>query len=118
MDVRIKRIYAMPSPDDGTRVLVDRIWPRGISKDAAALKLWLKDIAPTTTLRKWFGHDPRRWTEFCQRYRKELDNNKPAVGRLHDLMKTNDVTLIYAAHDEVHNHAIFLADYMRTHMAT
>lgn len=109
--VRIKRIYAPPSGDDGQRVLVDRIWPRGVRRDEAALTLWLKEIAPSTALRKWFGHDPARWTEFGKRYRQELDAN-PAVGELLALIDKGAVTLLYAASDEAHNHALALADYL------
>lgn len=109
--LRIKRIYAPPSGDDGQRVLVDRIWPRGVRRDEAALTLWLKEIAPSTPLRKWFGHDPARWTEFGKRYRQELDAN-PAVGELRALIDKGAVTLLYAASDEKHNHALALARYL------
>ncbi|WBX85139.1 DUF488 domain-containing protein [Sphingosinicella microcystinivorans] len=113
--LRIKRIYAPPSGDDGQRVLVDRIWPRGVRRDEAALTLWLKEIAPSTALRKWFGHDPARWTEFGKRYRQELDAN-PAVGELRALIDKGMVTLLYAASDEKHNHALALARYLSDHL--
>lgn len=108
----IKRIYEPPDPDDGLRVLVDRLWPRGVSKKDAALDLWLKDVAPTPDLRTWFGHKPERFEEFSARYRAELDEN-PAVERLVDAMKDADaVTLLYGAHDPEHNHAVVLRDFV------
>ena len=111
-DIHIKRVYEPPANEDGIRVLVDRIWPRGISKETAALALWLKDIAPTTALRKWFNHDPARWAEFHRRYHAELALNPAPVEQLRELMKTGRVTLLYAAHDTEHNQAIALAEYM------
>lgn len=115
MNIRIKRVYDPVAAADGARVLVDRIWPRGISKDAAKLTLWLKDIAPTTPLRKWFGHDPARWTEFRRRYHLELDANQGAVGQLRDLMKKRRVMLVYGAHDQEHNQAVALMEYLDGH---
>lgn len=114
-DIRIKRVYDPVASTDGARVLVDRIWPRGISKDEAKLTSWLKDIAPTTGLRKWFGHDPSRWTEFQRRYHLELDANHDATKQLRDLMKTRRVTLVYSAHDCEHNQAVALAEYFSSH---
>jgi uncharacterized protein YeaO (DUF488 family) len=111
-DIRIKRAYEAADADDGARVLVDRIWPRGVAKESAALTLWLKAIAPTTALRKWFGHDPARWTEFRRRYRAELDANPAAVEELGRLVGAGRVTLVYAAHDRTHNHARVLAEFM------
>jgi uncharacterized protein YeaO (DUF488 family) len=111
--VRTKRIYEPPCRSDGLRVLVDRIWPRGVSRDAAALDEWEKEIAPTTALRKWFGHDPARWEEFQKRYRRELDNNPEAVARLCGSLHQGSVTLLYAARDTQHNHALVLADYLK-----
>ena len=108
--IRIKRIYDAPAGTDGKRVLVDRIWPRGVSKEAAKLDLWLKDIAPSTELRKWFDHDSARFEEFRDRYRKELNANEDAVGELRDLVGQADVTLLYAAHDNQVNHAIVLVE--------
>lgn len=107
----LKRAYEPPSDTDGTRVLVDRLWPRGLEKHKAAIDVWLKDVAPTTELRKWFGHDPARWTEFRRRYRDELVGNS-AVDELHALMKQGRVTLIYAARDQEHNEAVVLRDYL------
>ncbi len=115
-DIRTKRVYDPPDKDDGTRVLVDRLWPRGVRKENAALTLWLKEIAPTSELRKWFGHDPARWTEFSRRYRAELAHNDEAVARLADLSKLGPVTLLYAAHDAAHNHALMLAGYLRDYL--
>ena len=115
-DIRSRRIYDPPLSDDGSRVLVDRLWPRGLRKEKAALTLWLKGIAPSPTLRKWFGHDPARWTEFTRRYRAELARNDEAVAKVVDLSKRGPVTLLYAAHDTVHNHALVLAAYLRDHL--
>jgi uncharacterized protein YeaO (DUF488 family) len=113
--LRVKRIYEPADDGDGRRVLVDRVWPRGVSKDSAALDLWLKDIAPSTELRKWFGHDPARWKEFQRRYHAELDKNETPVSRLLDLMKTSVVTLLYSARDAEHNQAQALVDYIVAH---
>lgn len=115
-DLRVKRVYDAAAPDDGARILVDRLWPRGLNKTSAALTFWHKDIAPSTGLRKWFAHDPTRWTEFRKRYRMELHSNKQAVDRLGDYLKDGPVTLLYAAHDTTHNHALVLADYLRDHI--
>lgn len=109
----IKRVYEKPAKSDGLRILVDRLWPRGISKRKAALDEWLKDVAPSTALRKWFGHDPERWTEFRRRYRAELKGNKAAVQELRKQIKTHRVTLLYGAHDPEHNNARVLAEYLR-----
>jgi len=111
-NLRIKRIYDPPSPDDGARILVDRIWPRGVSKDAAQLAEWLKEIAPSTGLRQWFHRDATQWTEFGRRYRAELDANPDAVNRLRKHLKEGPVTLLYAARDRERNHAIVLAKYL------
>lgn len=106
--INIKRVYEPASKDDGYRVLVDRLWPRGISKTEAAVDLWLKEIAPSTELRKWFGHDPGRFTEFKKRYIKELDNN-PATKTLKNLANQHKkITLLYGAKDEHHNQAVIL----------
>jgi uncharacterized protein YeaO (DUF488 family) len=112
-DIRIKRVYDPPSAADGARILVDRLWPRGLRKESARLTLWLKDIAPTPALRRWFDHDPARWSEFNRRYRAELSGNAAAVATLAEILKTEPVTLLYAAHDEEHNHARVLAGYLR-----
>ncbi len=115
-DIRIKRVYDPPDAADGIRVLVDRLWPRGLRKENAALTLWLKEIAPSPDLRKWFGHDPARWTEFSRRYRAELARNDEAVAKAADLAKRGPLTLLYAAHDTAHNHALVLAAYLRDHL--
>jgi len=115
LNLGLKRVYDPPNPDDGARVLVDRLWPRGLRKDEAELALWLKDIAPSTELRQWFGHDPARFAEFSRRYRLELDTNKAALDQIDDLMKLGRVTLLYSAHDRVHNQAQVLFDYLQEH---
>ena len=111
-DIRVKRIYDPPDGKDGARVLVDRLWPRGVSKDRARLRLWLKEIAPSDDLRRWFGHDPARFAEFVRRYGAELAANDEAVGRLEELVKAGRVTLLYGARDTEHNEARVLADYL------
>lgn len=110
MNVRIKRIYEKPDKQDGFRILVDRLWPRGFTKEKAAVDLWLKDIAPSTELRKWFSHDPDKWSEFKKRYFEELKKNKDAVLVLKDHLKKQTVTLVYAAKDRDHNEALVLSD--------
>jgi uncharacterized protein YeaO (DUF488 family) len=109
-NIKLKRAYNPPSPDDGTRVLVDRLWPRGISKQKAALDRWVKEIAPSTELRKWFDHDPKRWTEFRRRYAEELRDHSDLVGELRSLAREGTITLVYSAHDETHNDAVVLRD--------
>jgi DNA-3-methyladenine glycosylase len=112
MTVRIKRIYEPPAAEDGYRILVDRIWPRGVSKERAKLDLWLKEVAPTTQLRTWFHHEDPKWPEFRRRYRAELDGN-PAVAELRALVSEHDrVTLLYSAQDEKENQAVVLRDYL------
>jgi uncharacterized protein YeaO (DUF488 family) len=109
-NVKLKRAYEPTDAKDGTRVLVDRLWPRGVSKKDAALDQWMKEIAPSTELRKWFGHDPARWQVFCQRYREELHQNINLLGELRSLARKHPLTLVYSAHDERHNDAIVLRD--------
>lgn len=112
MAVTIKRIYEAYSPDDGFRILVDRLWPRGISKETAHLDLWLKEIGPSDELRKWFNHDPTKYEEFKRRYFNELDTN-PAVARLKEIIKDHPkTTLLYSARDEKHNQATALQKYL------
>ncbi len=115
-EIRIKRVYDSPDAADGTRVLVDRLWPRGLRKQNAELSLWLKEIAPSSELRRWFGHDPARWTEFGRRYRTELGHNRAAVERLLDVAGRGRVTLLYGAHDAAHNHALVLSEYIREYL--
>ena len=112
MKLKIKRVYESPEKADGTRILIDRLWPRGLSREKAAVNLWLKEIAPSTELRKWFDHDPKKWEEFHTRYRDELKANEEAVGRLRDEMKKGVVTLVYGAKDEEHNDAVVLQDFL------
>ena len=108
MSIFLKRAYESPAKTDGTRVLVDRLWPRGVTKSKAKIDLWLKDLAPTTELRKWFGHDPAKWKEFQARYRKELAGKKQAVQALREKVQECNVTLVYGARDEEHNEAVVL----------
>jgi uncharacterized protein YeaO (DUF488 family) len=115
-NIHTKRVYDPPDQADGPRVLVDRLWPRGLRKESIALTLWLKEIAPSPELRRWFGHDPARWAEFGRRYHAELALNDEAVARLTDLLKLGSVTLLYAAHDSAHNHALVLAAYLREYL--
>lgn len=103
--IRLKRVYQAPSRTDGSRILVDRLWPRGLTRERAAVTLWLKDVAPSTELRKWFGHDPARWRQFQARYRKELRGKKDVLARLKQESKAHTVPLVYAARDEQHNEA-------------
>lgn len=111
MSIKIKRIYAAaPARGDGKRILVDRVWPRGVSRDAAKLDAWLKDIAPTADLRKWFGHDPDKWNEFYDRYWEELDAHEDDLDRLRKWASAGAVTLLYGAKDERHNQAVVLRD--------
>jgi len=110
--VKIRRVYDDPAGSDGTRVLIDRIWRRGLTQERAAVDVWLKAIAPTTELRKWFGHDPARWKEFHARYRSELDRNGDAVSRLREIIARGTVTLLYGAHDEAHDDAVVLLGYL------
>lgn len=109
-DIRLKRAYDDPHPEDGIRILVERLWPRGISRDRAALDHWVKDIAPSPGLRKWYGHDPEKWPEFQARYRAELDANVNAVAELRALCAAGPVTFVYAAKDETRNSATVLRD--------
>ena len=112
MTVALKRAYEAASDSDGTRVLVDRLWPRGVTKAKARIDVWLKDVAPSTQLRKWFGHDPDKWTEFQRRYRAELKGSE-ALAELRKLAREGHVTLVYGAKDEEHNDAVVLAKLLR-----
>ena len=107
-----KRVYDAPAAGDGTRILVDRIWPRGLAKDKAAVDEWLKDVAPSTALRRWFGHDPAKWQEFRRRYAAELAARDDAVAHLRALARRGRVTLVYGARDTAHNNAVALKDYL------
>ena len=107
-NVKLKRVYEPPAANDGMRILVDRIWPRGVSKKDAALDLWMKEIAPSTELRKWFAHDPARWNEFRLRYAREVKQNHALLDQLRSFAQNEKITLLYAAHDAAHNNAVAL----------
>ena len=109
-NIRLKRAYERPSAADGTRVLVDRLWPRGVKKVDAAINHWAKDLSPSTELRKWFAHDPTRWMEFRRRYVTELHQHVDLLDQLRGLARQGPVTLVYAAHDETYNDAVVLRD--------
>lgn len=109
-EVRIKRVYDPASSGDGARILVDRLWPRGLKKADAGISQWMKEIAPSNELRKWFGHDPQRWEEFRRRYKAELAKNRELVGELRTLASRGPLTLLYSAHDEAHNQAVVLRE--------
>lgn len=108
--IKLKRAYEPPAREDGRRILVDRVWPRGIRKEAAAVDQWLKDVAPSTALRKWFGHDPERWAEFRRRYRAELEKHPEALAELRRLAQDGTLTLVYGARDPLHNQAVVLRE--------
>ena len=111
--LQVKRIYEAPSPSDGCRILVDRVWPRGVSKERAAIVLWLKEIAPSAGLRKWFGHEPKRWPEFQKRYRQELREKSDLARKIRQLEKEKGVvTLLFSARDEERNQAVALRDFL------
>lgn len=108
--IKLKRAYERPSDEDGIRVLVERLWPRGLKKTDAAIVKWAKEIAPSTDLRKWFGHDPARWDEFRQRYVEELRRHPDELGELRDMARQGTITLVFSTHDAVHNNAAVLRD--------
>lgn len=112
MEISIKRVYFPAEETDGKRVLVDRLWPRGLSKEKARVDVWLKEIAPSTELRKWFDHDPAKWGKFQKQYREELDKNTEAVQSLRQLVVDGTTTLVYAAHDEEHNNAVVIRGFL------
>jgi uncharacterized protein YeaO (DUF488 family) len=113
MRIAIKRVYEKPVPSDGARILVDRLWPRGMSKERMKLDLWLKNIAPSTELREWFGHDPKKWIGFQTKYKIELAKNKEPIAELNKIVKQNKtVTLLYAAKDEEHNDAVVINNFI------
>ena len=116
MTILLKRAYESPGPEDGFRVLVDRLWPRGVSKSSAHIDLWLKDVAPSTAIRKWFGHDPVKWLEFRDLYRSELSRNPEAVGQLMEHVRRGTVTLVYGAKDTEHTHALVLKAFLENKM--
>ena len=113
MTLKIKRVYDTPEKSDGFRVLVDRVWPRGMSKERARVDLWAKDVAPSTALRQWFGHDPAKWAEFRDRYRAELAADARPLEALREALHGREnVTLVYGARDEEHNQAVVLLDFL------
>jgi uncharacterized protein YeaO (DUF488 family) len=113
--IKIKRIYDTPTSDDGIRILVDRLWPRGLSKEKAKVDLWLKEIAPSNELRKWYGHDPKKWTEFRKKYFKDLDMKRELANQIVQKMKEGDVTLLYSSKEEKLNNAVALKIYIIKH---
>lgn len=113
--IKIKRVYEKPDRDDGWRVLVDRLWPRGMKKEAAHLDAWLKEVAPSDALRKWFGHDPEKWSEFQKKYRVELRKQKELIAELKQMeKKKGTLTLLFGAKDQEHNEAVVLAAILKT----
>ena len=112
MKIKIKRVYEKFEKEDGYRILVDRLWPRGLTKEKASVDLWLKEIAPSAELRKWFGHEPAKWNDFKKKYLLELQENKEPVSLLKEKMKDRFVTLLYGAKDQEHNEALALLNYL------
>jgi uncharacterized protein YeaO (DUF488 family) len=112
MSIDLKRAYDAPAKSDGYRVLVDRIWPRGVTKDELQINAWLKDVAPSTALRKWFGHDPRKWDEFRRRYAKELEPHAVALEQLVERARAGRITLVFGAKDAEHNNAVALKEHL------
>jgi uncharacterized protein YeaO (DUF488 family) len=111
--IRIKRVYAQPSEDDGRRILVDRLWPRGLTKARAKVDLWLKEVAPSTELRKWYAHDPKKWPEFKRRYTQELKAQPGPLAQLRQEASKGPATLLYGARDEEHNEAVVLLELLQ-----
>ncbi len=112
-NIQLKRIYLPASPTDGIRILVDRLWPRNLSKDKASIQYWFKEVAPSTELRHWFSHDPSKWDEFQRKYKEELKKSKPSeLDTIRTLSDSNTVTLLYAAKDEEHNQAVVLRNFL------
>jgi uncharacterized protein YeaO (DUF488 family) len=109
-NIKLKRAYERPNADDGARVLIDRLWPRGVRKVDAGIDQWIKDIAPSTSLRKWFGHDPARWQEFRRRYAAEVHEHPETLNELRNMARRGPITLVFSAHDELHNDAVVLRD--------
>ena len=118
MDIHLKRAHESATPADGWRVLIDRLWPRGVSRQRAALDAWEKDLAPSTELRQWFGHEPSRFQEFRRRYKVELQGQRERLSALRRRARTGTVTLVYSAHDTEHNDAVVLAEVLRRGLPT
>jgi len=116
--IRVKRVYDLSEPDDGLRFLVDRLWPRGVKKDNLQMDGWLKDVAPSDSLRHWFGHDPAKWDEFCRRYTAELEANSEAWRPLLEKAQTQTLTLLFSAHDVEHNNAALLKLFLEARLNT
>jgi len=114
MDIEIRRVYEPPEPTDGTRILVDRLWPRGLSKEAAKINYWSKEIAPSTELRRWYGHDPEKWSEFKSRYFEELNSNPEGVEELLRHARKGRVTFLYSSKEERLNNAVALKEYLES----
>ncbi len=110
--IKLKRVYEEASREDGYRVLVERLWPRGLKKEQVAMDLWLKEVAPSPELRTWFGHDPAKWEEFKRRYRDELKEKREQINLLQQKIREGTVTFVYAAHDEQHNAALALKEFL------
>jgi len=115
--IQLKRAYEAASPSDGTRFLVERLWPRGVKKTALRIDAWLKEVAPSTVLRQWFSHDPKKWKGFQQRYRRELSANPDAWRPLLEAAKHGTVTIVYSSHDNTHNNAVALKKYLDEKLA-
>ena len=111
--IKLKRVYESMGNDDGKKFLVERLWPRGVKKTALANAVWLKDVAPSTELRKWFGHDPKKWEDFQRRYRVELKEHQAVLGSILEAARRGTVTLLYSSHDTEHNNAVVLRDYLQ-----
>jgi len=118
MPISFKRVYEKPSLKDGKRILVERLWPRGLKKDEAKIDEWLREVAPSTELRKWFGHDPAKWDEFKERYWKELDKKNDIISKLAKERRGNKVTFVFAAKDQQHNNAVALKEYIENQLKT
>ena len=114
--IKLKRAYEPAGPSDGARYLVERLWPRGVKKTALHVDAWLKDVAPSTALRQWFSHDPKKWNEFRQRYRRELTANPDALEPIRRAAQRGAVTLVYSSHDTEHNNAVALKEYLEDKM--
>ena len=114
--LKVKRVYESTEVTDGVRFLVERLWPRGVKKESLNMEGWLKDVAPSDGLRRWFGHDPLKWSEFQKRYRAELDDNPDTWKPILEAMERSDVTLLYSAHDTEHNNALVLKSFLEEHL--
>lgn len=112
MNITLKRVYEKPVVSDGKRILVDRLWPRGLTKEKAKVDIWLKEIAPTTELRKWFNHEPKKWREFKKRYRAEMYSNTGTLSSLKEYVTNGKVTVVYGAKDVEHNEAVVIKEYL------